>query len=190
MPREVPESGACVSPSVAGRFKMVVANRQLWPLVLVGLGSYGSYSTLFHNWVVIYLMQICDVQRDFAANLVLIAGLGIMLGAPAFGFLSDRTLRRRLPLVMSTGLVPDMFGGLDLVERWQTAPGGSLPLVLLHRLRHGRSAHYLCLCQRYRSIFCSRHGIWLGQHGCVCWCCRDPAAVWLCPGLGMGRQDG
>jgi len=125
---QVPESGACVIPSVAERFKMVVANKQLWPLVLVGLGSYGSYSTLFHNWVVIYLMQVYDVQRDFAANLVLVAGLGIMLGAPTFGFLSDRILQRRLPLVMSTGL---SLVCLVLLTLWNA---GKPPLAAVYPL--------------------------------------------------------
>jgi len=85
--------------SLAQRFKIVLGNKHLWPMVLLGLGTYGAYATLFYNWTVVYLMQTYGVQRDFAANFILIATVGMMVGAPGLGFLSDRILRkRRLPM--------------------------------------------------------------------------------------------
>ena len=86
--------------SLAQRLAAVFTDRRLWPLFLVGFGTYGAYATLFHNWMVIYLMQTYDVQRDFAANFVLIAAIGMIVGAPAVGFLSDRLLQRRLPMAL------------------------------------------------------------------------------------------
>ncbi len=87
--------------SLARRFAAVFTDRRLWPLFLVGFGTYGAYATLFHNWMVIYLMQTYNMQRDFAANFVLIAAIGMIVGAPAAGFLSDRLLQqRRLPMAL------------------------------------------------------------------------------------------
>ncbi len=86
------------------RFAVVFTDKRLWPLFLVGFGIYGAYATLFHNWMVVYLMQTYDVQRDFAATSVLIAAIGMIVGASAAGFLSDRLLRqRRLPMALFAG---------------------------------------------------------------------------------------
>jgi len=112
--------------SLAQRFKIVFSNKYLWPLFLMSLGTYGAYATLFHNWVVIYLMQIYGMPRDFAANFVLIATIGMMVGAPGVGFLSDRVLqRRRLPAVLVAGILLASFLVLAL---WN---GGRPPLGAL-----------------------------------------------------------
>ncbi|MEE8472975.1 MAG: MFS transporter [Dehalococcoidia bacterium] len=131
-----PKDGLQVAPtspssdlSLARRFKIVFGNRHLWPLFLLASGTYGAYATLFHNWAVIYLMQIYGVQRDFAANFVLIATIGMMVGFPVAGLLSDRIWkRRRLPAVLFTGLCLTSFLILAL---WD---GGRPPIGMLYPL--------------------------------------------------------
>ena len=99
----------------------------LWPLVLFGLGTYGAYATLFYNWIVLYLMQTYSLQRDFAANFVFVATIGMMVGAPAVGFLSDRILqKRRLPIVAFSGMVLAAF------LFWTFWGGGKPPLGALY----------------------------------------------------------
>ena len=115
--------------SLAQRFKIVFGNKYLWPLFLLGLGTYGAYATLFQNWAVVYLMQTYDLQRDFAANFVLVGVIGIMVGAPILGLLSDRILqRRRLPAVVFTGISVISF---TLLALWN---GGRPPLGALYPL--------------------------------------------------------
>lgn len=115
--------------SLAQRFKIVLGNKYLWPMVLLGLGTYGAYATLFYNWTVVYLMQTYGVQRDFAANFVLVATVGMMVGAPGLGFLSDRILRkRRLPIVVFTGVTLASF------LSWALWNGGKPPLDALYLL--------------------------------------------------------
>ena len=117
------------SLSLAQRFKIVLSNKYLWPMVLLGFGIYGAYATLFYNWTVVYLMQTYDLQRDLAANFVFVATIGTMAGAPGVGFLSDRILqKRRLPLVV--------FGGIALASFlvWALWNGGKPPLEALYPL--------------------------------------------------------
>ena len=115
------------SLSLRRRFKLVLGNKHLWPLFLVHLGIYGAYSTFFHNWVVVYLMQTYGLARDFAANFVLISAVGLIVGAPLLGFLSDRVFReRRLPVMLFTGISLTSFMFLAL---WR---GGHPPLGALY----------------------------------------------------------
>jgi sugar phosphate permease len=115
--------------SLASRFKLVLRNRYLWPPCLVALGTYGAYATVFHNWMVVYVMQSYNVARDFAANFILVAAIGFMVGSPALGFLSDRILkRRRLPAIILAGLI---LGCLLLLALWG---GGKPPLAVLYPL--------------------------------------------------------
>jgi len=109
------------------RLKTVFGNKRLWPLFLVHFGIYGAYSTFFHNWAVVYLMQTYGVARDFAANFILIAAVGQISGAPLVGFLSDRVMhRRRLPAVVCAAIFLTSFLFLAL---WR---GGHLPLEVLY----------------------------------------------------------
>jgi len=93
--RQVAASSDSSGLSLAHRFKIVLKNRHLWPLFLLALGTYGAYVTLFNNWVVVYVMQTYDVQRDFAANFMLVATIGLMVGTTLSGFFSDRIGQRR-----------------------------------------------------------------------------------------------
>ena len=130
---EYASQGTAASPSsglsLARRFRVVFGNKHLWPLFLLASGTYGAYATLFHNWAVVYLMQIYGVQRDFAANFVLIATIGMMVGFPVAGLLSDRILqRRRVPAILFTGLCLTSF---LLLALWD---GGKPPIGVLYPL--------------------------------------------------------
>ena len=106
---------------------MVLGNKHLWPLFMLHMGIYGAYSTFFHNWAVVYLMQTYGLARDFAANFIMIAAIGVIVGAPLLGFLSDRVFRRRrLPAIVFAGVFLTAFLVLAL---WQ---GGHPPLEALY----------------------------------------------------------
>ena len=127
--RQAIEARDAPSLSPRQRIKTVFGNKRLWPLFLVHFGIYGAYSTFFHNWVVIYLMQTYGVPRDFAANFILIAAVGQISGASLVGFLSDRVLRRRrLPAVVFAAIFLTSFLFLTL---WG---GGHPPLEVFYPL--------------------------------------------------------
>ena len=126
----VPQAAASLdSLGLAQKLKSVFRNKSLWPLFLLGLGVYGAYATLFHNWAVVYLMQTYGIQRGSAANFILVATIGLMAGGPLVGYLSDRFFQqRRRPAVMFTGIALVSF---LLVTFWN---GGRPPLGALYPL--------------------------------------------------------
>ena len=97
-----PSERAAPKLSVWQRLIRVLKDRNLWPLFLVALGTYGSYTTFFLNWLVIYLMQTYNVTRDYAATFALVSAVGAIIGTSALGFISDRIRSRRIPITFAT----------------------------------------------------------------------------------------
>ena len=78
----------------------VAGNLRTWPPVLATAGIYATKIAFLGLWGVPYLTQIYGFDRVRAANHVALIAIGLILGAPLIGWLSDRWLgRRRLPFV-------------------------------------------------------------------------------------------
>jgi sugar phosphate permease len=83
----------------------VLANPWTWPPVLATAGVYSSLIAFFGLWGVPYLMQVYGLPRVEAANYASLLAIGIVVGAPLVGWLSDRWLRlRRLPFAAFTAI--------------------------------------------------------------------------------------
>jgi sugar phosphate permease len=83
----------------------VVANRRTWPPILAAGGVYATQITFLGLWGVPYLTQVYALSRVEAATAVSMIALGMGVGSPLVGWLSDRWLgRRRLPMVVFTAL--------------------------------------------------------------------------------------
>ena len=84
---------------------MVLGNRRTWPPVLAASGIYATEIALLGLWGVPYLMQIYGFDRVRAANTVSLVAIGMIVGSPLIGWLSDRwLLRRRVPFVGFTAV--------------------------------------------------------------------------------------
>ncbi len=82
----------------------VITNPRSWTVGLISGGIYGGFAAFVGLWGVPYLTQVYQLPRVQAANLVGLAALGLLVGAPLLGWLSDRVHRRRLPLLMVSSL--------------------------------------------------------------------------------------
>jgi sugar phosphate permease len=83
----------------------VVTNPRTWPPIVVAAGVFMPLITFMGLWGVPYLTQVYGLRRVEAANVVALAPIGLCLGSPLVGWLSDRWLqRRRLPMVVFTAL--------------------------------------------------------------------------------------
>lgn len=80
--------------------RAIVANAASWPPVLAAGGMFATVVTLQGLWGVAWLTQIYGVGRVPAASLVALLGLGVAVGAPLAGWLSDRWQRRRPPFTL------------------------------------------------------------------------------------------
>ena len=122
--------------------RAVVANTASWPPVLATAGMFATVVTLQGLWGVAWLTQVYGFRRVQAASMVALLGLGVAIGSPLAGWLSDRWQRRRRPFTVFSAtyalcwLVLAISGTGELPAAW-LAPfllvmgvaGGGLALV-------------------------------------------------------------
>ena len=82
---------------------LVLGDRQIWLVALVGLGTSAPLLAFASLWGVPFLEAAYGLQRREAATLTSIMFVGWGVGAPIVGWLSDRIGRRKPPLI--TGLL-------------------------------------------------------------------------------------
>jgi sugar phosphate permease len=73
----------------------IVANGPTWPPVLAAGGMFATVLTLLGLWGVPWLTQVYGVRRVEAATTLAMLALGVAVGSPLAGWVSDRWLRRR-----------------------------------------------------------------------------------------------
>ena len=124
-----PDPGAGRAPSlteVLASIPAILGNSRSWPPVLAAAFVYATLISLLGLWGVPYLTQIYGLGRVAAANTLAWLAIGIVVGSPLIGWLSDRRLGlRKLPLAVSTGLYAACW--LALVS----TGGARLPVTLL-----------------------------------------------------------
>ena len=104
----------------------ILANRRSWPPVLATMGIYGTLLAFLGLWGVPYLTQIYGLSRSEATLYTSAIALGVIVGSPLAGWISDRWLRlRRVPFAAFALIYTGCWAGLAL-----PAPG-RLPLEAL-----------------------------------------------------------
>ncbi len=101
-PPPVPR-GPAPRVDVAHGYRTVWGNRKTWPMFVVFFCQYGTLISFSGLWAVPWMRDVYGLSPKDAAQLVSLVGVGVVFGAPAAGFLSDRVFRaRRLPYVLFT----------------------------------------------------------------------------------------
>jgi sugar phosphate permease len=99
-----PAHAATLAEVLAG-IPGVVTNGRTWPPVLAAGCVYATEIAFLGLWGVPYLTQVHGFERVAAANMVALLPIGLIVGSPLVGWLSDRWLqRRRLPFIVFTAL--------------------------------------------------------------------------------------
>ena len=129
LPPVAPERVGAASPALRDVLRgvpAVVANRRSWPPILAAGGVYTTLITFLGLWGVPYLTQVYGLARVDAATVVSMLAIGMGIGSPVVGRLSDRWLgRRRLPMLLFAAVYAACWAPLVL-------PGEvRLPAVLL-----------------------------------------------------------
>jgi MFS family permease len=104
-------------------FALVLKHRQTWLVALAGLGTSGPLLGFAGLWGVPFLQAAYGLERTQAAAFTSLLFVGWGVGAPLFGWLSDRIGRRRP--VMTAGLLLETASLASLVYL------ANLPPVLL-----------------------------------------------------------
>jgi MFS family permease len=69
----------------------ILSDRWTWVVAVLLYCTGGVNLTLFGLWGIPYVVQVYDVSVTFASMLTLLGGVGIMIGPPIFGRISDVT---------------------------------------------------------------------------------------------------
>jgi sugar phosphate permease len=109
----------------------VIGNARTWPPVLAAGGVYATEIAFLGLWGIPYLTQVYGFDRVRAANTLALLPVGMMVGSPLVGWLSDRWLgRRRLPLVAFSAVYAACWLPLAL-PALRPAPAMLWPLFFL-----------------------------------------------------------
>ena len=77
----------------------VFTNRQVWLNAIAGIGTTAPLLGFAGLWGVPYFETRYEIDRAAAAGMTSMVLIGLAIGSPFFGWLSDRMQRRRLPLI-------------------------------------------------------------------------------------------
>jgi MFS family permease len=78
-----------------GGLRQVLGDRQVWLISWAAFIRYGVLAAVQGLWAGPYLMDVMGYSPVTAGNLLFLLTLGVVIGNPASGFLSDRVFRRR-----------------------------------------------------------------------------------------------
>ncbi|GAB3675560.1 MFS transporter [Halopiger thermotolerans] len=98
----VPEQAEASLAETREHLRTLLRDRDQWLLSIVFFAGNGTVLTLIGLWGVPYLVVVYGLDVTTASYFTLLGSVGMLIGSPAVGWLSDR-LERRLAL-LSTGL--------------------------------------------------------------------------------------
>jgi sugar phosphate permease len=98
-----PENPSSGSESNAGsrvKASQVLISGRFWIIAMIFFGIYGTLVTLQGLWATPFLMTVLGIERIFASKLNMLIPIGVIIGAPFFGWLTDRfSLSRATTLI-------------------------------------------------------------------------------------------
>ena len=99
---DVPDPSDLTLREVGANVRLVLADRGTWLVSIALFAGTGVTLTLLGLWGVPYVVQVYGVSTTQASLYTLLGSVGLMVGPPLFGWLSDR-LGHRTPLMVVGG---------------------------------------------------------------------------------------
>jgi len=115
--RDRPPQGTLQSEPVAtsmntgqavSNLRRLFKQRDYWIISLGTFGRYGVYAAFQALWAGPYLMEVIGLSALTTGNLILLLNLGMILGSPICGTLSDRVFRTRKWVIVA-GLIGNVL---------------------------------------------------------------------------------
>ncbi|WP_267161954.1 MFS transporter [Halovenus salina] len=104
----VPDQPAVTLGEAGGHLRELLGDLDQWLLSLIFFSASGTILTIMGLWGVPYLVVVYDMSVTSASTYTLLGAVGILLGSPAVGWISDRIGERLRPMLVG-------LGGLTLV---------------------------------------------------------------------------
>jgi MFS family permease len=85
-----PASASGRNPGSRAKVAKVLASGRFWIIAMIFFGIYGTLVTLQGLWATPFLMTVLGIKRMFASKLNMLIPVGVIIGAPFFGWLTDQ----------------------------------------------------------------------------------------------------
>lgn len=99
----VPEQPSVTLNETWQHLKTLMGDPDQWLMSLVFFSAMGTILTIIGLWGVPYLVVVYDVSVTTASTYTLLGSIGILVGGPVVGWISDRLGRRIGPLIAGIG---------------------------------------------------------------------------------------
>jgi sugar phosphate permease len=147
-----PPKGVPDLTTVISNTKSVLTERETWLMGGLLFFTIGTNFTVLGLWGVPYVVDVYNVGVGTASGYVLVGNLGLLMGSPVIGSLSDRVGRRTPLIVASVGVFVLAYGLIFLTVRpplivfgaalfiAQFVTGGTLLSYTVAKERHSAAA--------------------------------------------------
>ena len=85
-----PASTTGSNPDSRAKVVKVLTSGRFWIIAMIFFGIYGTLITLQGLWATPFLMTVLGIERIFASKLNMLIPVGVIIGAPFFGWLTDQ----------------------------------------------------------------------------------------------------
>ena len=85
-----PASASGTNPGSRAKAAQVLASGRFWIIAMIFFGIYGTLITLQGLWATPFLMTALGIEHILASKLNMLIPVGVIIGAPFFGWLPDR----------------------------------------------------------------------------------------------------
>lgn len=99
----VPEQPSITLSQAGGHLRTLLVDIDQWLLSIVFFSSMGTVLTIIGLWGVPYLVVVYELDVTTASYYTLLGSIGMLLGGPGVGWISDRLSRRFAPMVAGLG---------------------------------------------------------------------------------------
>jgi sugar phosphate permease len=114
------------------RVAQVLSSGWFWISAIVFFGIYGTLVTLQGLWATPFLMAVLGTERIFASKLNMLIPVGVIIGAPFFGWLTDWfSLNKRNTLIVILTLYSLTWMGVIFIFSQLGTAGISMTLLLM-----------------------------------------------------------
>ncbi|ELY48340.1 major facilitator superfamily protein [Natronorubrum sulfidifaciens JCM 14089] len=100
----VPEQPSVTLAELGEQLRALARDLDQWLLSIVFFAGNGAMLTLVGMWGVPYIVVVYELDVTTASYFTLLASVGVLLGPPTIGWLSDRLERRLVPMTVGIGL--------------------------------------------------------------------------------------
>ncbi len=111
-----------------GNLALLLRKKDFWIIsvsTLVGYGTFAAFQTL---WAGPYLIEVIRLSAMEAGNVIFLMNLGMIIGAPAWGALSDNVFKNRKWIIFSGALCT---AAVMLVFAGKSAPPAATTMAVL-----------------------------------------------------------